>query len=273
MQLKEPASGELSRVTISQRPGLQKEWIVTVIIALLVFGLFFFTPGSLLDKLFFINSGICAQRPAHSNFFEGQQLPLEARMIGIFGSFLLTLGFLWFLGRGRVLRLPPRKITIVLILLVGPVALDGLNATLFDLGSFYLYTPQLVFRLISGALGGMAFAVLIQPFFNLVLWRYAYPGSGIKTWRELGWTLGLVSGLVLATLSGWGPLFWPLAFLAVAGVLVMMVMLNIMIFLIVLRRENRVGKVAGLASLGAFTLLFTILEMSLFALLRQGLMV
>src|SRR5712692_1638021 len=45
-------------------------------------------PGSLLEKLQALAAGVCAQRPSHSYFFDSAQLPLEARMGGIFAGFL-----------------------------------------------------------------------------------------------------------------------------------------------------------------------------------------
>src|SRR5690242_8144755 len=54
-----------------------------------------FLPGSFLEKLAWLDSGVCPQRPAHSYFFDGQQMPLEARMVGIFAGFLLTFLGLW----------------------------------------------------------------------------------------------------------------------------------------------------------------------------------
>ncbi len=272
MQLNEPASGGLLKARATRGKKWQKGWFQIGLVSFLTLSLVFLTPGSLLEKLFFINGGICAQRSAHSSFFQGQQLPLETRMIGIFAAFILTLGFLWFIGRGRVLRLPEAKFTIILVLLVGPVLVDGLNATAFDLGVFYLYPPQLFLRLVSGTLGGIGIGVLIQPFFNLVVWRYAYPGSSIRGWGELAILLAIGIGLILATLSGWEGFFWPLALLAVAGVFFLMVMLNLMIFLILARRQNRVSTVLELFSLASVTFLFTIVEMGLFALFRLNLM-
>lgn len=267
MQAKEPAADSLR----PEATWIQRGPLVAGVVALITLALVIFTPGSLLDKLFIINSGVCAQRLAHSYFFDGQQLPLEARMIGIFGAFSLTLLFLWFIGRGRTLRLPPLKITLVLVALIVPVAVDGLNATLYDMGWFHLYEPQLVLRIITGTLSGIGIAALVQPFFNLLVWRYAYPGGPLQRWRELGFALLIGVGLILATMSGWGPLFWPITFLAVGGVFTMLVILNLMIALSLSGKQNWAQKPADLLTPAALMFLFTLVEMGAFAAVRISL--
>ncbi len=273
MQVKEPAESQgLPAVTKPKsNDALQRRRLVASTVVLGTLALLLFAPGTLLDKLFFISSGICSQRPAHSHFFDGQQLPLETRMVGIFSAFLLTLVFLWFIGRGRTLRLPPRSLTITLICLILPVALDGLNATLYDLGWFHLYEPQLFLRLLTGTLSGIGFAVLIQPMFNLLVWGLAHPGGPLRRWRELGAVLLIGVALIAVVMSGWGIFFWPLAFLAVGGVFTMMVILNLMIFMVISGRQNWARRPADLLTPVALTFLFTLAEMSLFAVIRISL--
>lgn len=271
MQAEQPVtSRELPPEVLKSRP-VRKRLLVAGAVTLGTLLLAILTPGSLLTKLFILASGICSQRPAHSYFFEGQQLPLEARMIGIFASFALTLVFLWFIGRGRTLRLPPRPFTIAAVALIGLVALDGLNATAYDAGLFHLYEPQLILRIVTGSLSGIGIALLVQPFFNLVIWQLAYPGGPVRSWREFSFALLIAIGVIAATMSGWGPFFWPLAFIAIGGVVAMLVMFNMMIFAMVSGRQNRARRPLDLIRPIVLTYVFTLVEMGIFAAIRISL--
>lgn len=66
-------------------------------LALLTFAL---APWPVMSKLRAIGFSICAQRPSHSYFLGGVQLPLEARMVGIFGGYLAALVYFLVLQRG-----------------------------------------------------------------------------------------------------------------------------------------------------------------------------
>lgn len=271
MQAEQPVTSRELPPEVSKKAPVQKGLLVAGAVTLGTLLLVILTPGSLLTKLFIIGSGICSQRPAHSYFFEGQQLPLEARMIGIFGSFTLTLVFLWFIGRGRTLRLPPLWITVTALALIGLVAFDGLNATAYDAGWFHFYEPQLVLRIVTGSLSGVGIAILIQPFFNLLVWKLAYPGGSIRRWREFG--VAVVIGLVVivATMSGWGPLFWPLAFLAMGGVIAMLIILNLMIYAMLSGKQNWARSWLDLVTPVALAFVFTLAEMGAFAAVRISL--
>jgi uncharacterized membrane protein len=74
--------------------------------------------------------GVSAQRPSHSVFVGGEQLPLEARMGGIFLGFLCALLLLWVLGRLRASQPPSGALGLACWALVALTGLDGLNAFL-----------------------------------------------------------------------------------------------------------------------------------------------
>ena len=225
-------------------------------------------PGEFLAKLVWLNSGICPQRPAHSYIFNNQQMPLEARMIGIFGAFFLTLVALWFVGRGRAVQWPRKELSIALVGLIAIMAFDGLNATAYDLGWFRFYPPQNWLRAITGALSGVGMAGLLLPVYSLTLWRRAYLVPTFKHLWEIG--LALIQALLLAfgMISGWEWLFWPISLLAVAGVVGMLTMFNFVIFLTIVRRENQFVWLKEMALPAVLVLLFSLAQMGLFALLR-----
>src|SRR4051812_39235442 len=97
------------------RDGRSRFWLILAgTIWLVLLGLLLLWPGDLLSKITWLSSGVCPQRSGHSYFFDGRQMPLEARMVGIFGGYFVSLIGLWLVGRGRALQLPRRSLTIVL---------------------------------------------------------------------------------------------------------------------------------------------------------------
>ncbi len=204
-------------------------------------GLLVLLPGGLLAKVTLLNSGVCPQRPAHTYFIEGRQMPLEARMVGIFAGYFVTIAGLWLVGRGRALQWPRRSLSLALAALVAVMVFDGLNSTFWDLGWPALYAPQNWLRLLTGVLSGVGMAGLLLPAFSLSVWKQAYLRPTFGSWPELG--LALLPALLLwcGTLAGWGPLFWPISILAVAGVITMLTMFNMIILAVLFRRENQIA--------------------------------
>jgi len=245
-------------------------WLVTIT-ALVLLALAISGPGSFLEKLVWLNSGVCPQRPAHSYFFDGQQMPLEARMVGIFAGFLVTFLGLWLVGRGRALQWPSRRLNIVLAACILLMVFDGLNSTFWDLGWPTLYQPQNWLRVVTGSISGVGMAGLLLPVVNMTVWRRGYLTPTFRSFWEIGYALVAVLLYVLGVMSGWGPLFWPLSLLAVVGVITMLVMLNLVIFTIVLRRENRVSSFYGFLTPATLILLVSLGEMALFATMRLAL--
>src|SRR5437660_12859321 len=111
-------------------------WLVATM-ALLYLGLLaalVFLPGtSLLDRLRWLDSGICAQLPSHSFYPGGERLPLCARNTGIYLGFIITLITFYATGRGRAQRLPLWPIIVVLVLGIVALAVDGFNSFFLDL--------------------------------------------------------------------------------------------------------------------------------------------
>lgn len=225
-------------------------------------------PADWLSKFFFLNSGICPQRPGHSYFFGEKQMPIEARMIGIFAGFALTTFILWFVGRGRAIHWPNRVTLPILLGLVGVMALDGLNATFHDLGLVTLYPPQNWLRIITGTLSGIGMAGIILPVFNQTLWKYAYDKTTFRRWWEIALMLIPGAVIVFGTISSWEIFFWPLAVLATAGVIGMLTVFNLIIFTVAFKRENRVQSATEFLTPLTFGILFSLAELVLFATLR-----
>jgi uncharacterized membrane protein len=179
-----------ARRTTRQQPGGPWHWLLPLLVLVVVMG-FALAPGTLPDKLLWLMGGICGLRPAHSYFAGDLQLPIEARMVGIYGGTMLTL--LLALAARRVgARRPGSPLVLALLaLFFGSMVFDGVNSTLITLGLPHLYETTNLHRIITGLLSGIAIAAqhraVIHPGFFLC---YNNPQ------RQRG---GIISGSVRCT--------------------------------------------------------------------------
>lgn len=177
------------------------------------------------EKLLLAMGGICGLRPAHSYFAGGVQLPLEARMVGIFAGFSLTL-FALLLGR----RLNARMFgscagVIILVLFFASMVLDGLNSTLYEFQLPHLYAPSNPLRLGTGLLAGIAAA----PFMVWLVALVALPPGGerrviVRSWWEPITLLALAALFAALVMSEQAAAYLPAALLSVGGVVAMLTM-------------------------------------------------
>jgi uncharacterized membrane protein len=204
---------------------------------------------TLLSILWAIAYGICPQRPSHSLFLGGQQMPIEARMAGMFGGFVIGSAYFWALRRGRAMRLPDGAMMATLIGFVALMGVDGTNAFLFDLRLPHLYAPNLLLRLGTGLLTGFAFASTVVPAFNGTVWAAGPDISPIgNVWHLLG---GLLLEVLYfgAAISGAGLFLYPVSLLAVLGIPILLAMLGAVVVAILTRRENRAARAIDLIPL------------------------
>jgi len=206
---------------------------------------------TLLSVLWAIAFGICPQRPSHSLFLGGQQMPIEARMAGIFGGFVIGAAYFWALRRERAMRLPGRAMTITLIGFIALMGVDGINALLFDLRLPYLYTPNLLLRLGTGLLAGLAFAGFVVPAFNSTLWASGPDISPLSHVRHLLGGLLLEALYFIVAISGAGIFLYPVSLIAVLGIPILLGMIGSIVIatLRVSGRENRAARAADLIPL------------------------
>lgn len=179
-----------------------------------------------MDVLFAALYGVCAQRPEHSLFIAGTQLPLEARMGGIFGGFLLGLVYCLALGRARSVRFPDAPTSSALAAFVGLTALDGLNAVLYDLGRPHLYEPDNAMRLATGLLCGFALAAFSLASVASVLWKDGEWEAPIRSLGEGLAGLGLLALAWMLVVADLPYLLYPVAVLFTAGVVLAFTVAN-----------------------------------------------
>jgi uncharacterized membrane protein len=196
--------------------------------------LFALLPLPWLQKSFLIASPFCPQRPAHSVFIGGQQLPIEASMFGMFSGALLAV--LYFAGRRQLgaAAMPQGWRLALCIVLFAVMALDGTNALLYDTGLLRLYAPNLVLRLGTGLASGVGIAMVLVPLANQTLFLQPRKSESLFTgWKDVA---GLVVAQVLLfalTMANWPPALLPLSlFNSVAVMFVMTVLATLVLALI-----------------------------------------
>lgn len=199
--------------------------------------------------LWAIAFGICPQRPSHSLFLGGQQMPIEARMAGMFGGFAISAAYFMVVGRGRAWRLPSNPMMLVLLSFVAVMGVDGLNAFFYDLRLPHLYTPNLILRLGTGLLTGLALAGFMVPAFNSTVWQTGLEASPLTSARDLLLGLALEAVYFVAAFSGASILLYPLSLIAVLGVPILLAMLGSMILAMITRKTNQASRLIGLIPL------------------------
>lgn len=246
-----------------------RHWGIAGLLALLLIA-FLLAPWPLLDKLRAVCFGICPQRPSHSYFLAGAQLPLEARMTGIFGGFLLTLGYLFAIGRGRALHLPPTPLLMALTGFIGLMGLDGSNAFAYDLGLPHLYVPDNRLRLATGLLTGLAIAAIVWPIFNFTFWgeNRGQNRPSLGACGELLGALAVCALLFAALVLGLDMALYPVAVLSTAGMVGLVTLLNLIVVLVVARREGQATSPWQALVPGVLALLLTAAELAVLSGLR-----
>lgn len=229
---------------------------------------FLLAPWPLYGKLWAIAYGICPQRASHSYFVSGSQLPLEARMTGIFAGFFLSILYLFLIGRDRASRFPPQGVLFTLLGFLATMGGDGVNAALYDFGLPYLYLPQNGLRLVTGFWGGVAMALLTWPAFSFTFWRDPAPSAVLKNFRELGTALLAPALAAAAILGGVELLFYPLATISVLGILAFLGLLNSLVLITLLHREGRGEMWWDFLVPGGGGLLLSLLELGLLSVLK-----
>lgn len=143
-----------------------------------------------------IGYGLCHQLPERSFFGGGIQVPVCARDTGIYLGFLVSFLVVSLLHRGRRPRdFPPRPVWIVMALMVGAMAWDGVTSY----ASLRETTNAL--RLLTGLMTGYAAAALVVPMLNDTMWAHSHSERVLDTpLRVLLW-LGSLPLAMLAILA------------------------------------------------------------------------
>ena len=232
--------------TSSHRVSRSRRGRVVVLagIALIVVLLAWIQPHVVLDGCDVVGLAICHQIPARSFEIAGRPLPLCARCTGTFTGALLGFGMIFARRRTRCNDIPPIPVSAVLALFFVAWGLDGLNSYFTLLGDHFphLYEPHNVLRLTTGMLLGIGLSSLVYPVLSMTLWARTEDQRSIENFKELGILLLIAGLIILAILSGWAPVRYLVSILSTLGVLAMLLLVNTLLALVVLRRENRASR-------------------------------
>lgn len=238
--------------------------------ALGALAVFVAAPGALPQKLFWFMGGVCGLRPTHSYFAGGVQLPIESRMLGIFGGFSVTLLTLLALRRWGARQLGSMLTIAILALFFLSMAFDGVNSTLYEFGGPYLYAPTNTGRLITGLLSGIAIAPFILWLLNLIAMPKdtVAPRRIVQTPWELALPLGLNALFALLVMSGSALAYYPVALLSVGGVVLVTSSAVLLMVISISGLDGRIMRARQLATPGMIALLGAVLFLAGTAALR-----
>lgn len=242
-------------------------WIFAGVGGLLLLALLF-SPGAPLQwKMYAVVHGVCAQQ--HNIFLGGLQFPLCARNSGIYMSFLLTMGYIYLIGRGRAARLPPWSVTVALILFVVAMGVDGFNSLFVDLGQPHLYEPDNFLRTLTGMGMGISIGVMLHIVLNMTLRKNVDDQTPVlKSWWELLGIMAIDLLALAAIYANLGFMFWPLAFTAFLGITGVLYLVALLLTSLVMGYEGKITRISQLALPATIAIVPTLLILGAMSYLR-----
>jgi uncharacterized membrane protein len=219
-----------------ERPWL---WLCAAAFGVLLLALLFWPGAPLQWKMYAVVHGVCAQQ--HNITLGGAPFPICARNSGIYISFLLTLGYIYAIGRGRAGGVPPLPITITLVAFVAIMAVDGFNSLFADVGQAHLYEPNNLVRTVTGMGMGVSVAVMLHLVLTKTLRKDVDDATpSLKGWGELLGILLIDLLVLLAIYGNLSLLYWPLAFTAFLGITGVLYLVSLLLTSLFMGYEGRV---------------------------------
>lgn len=218
-------------------------WILVVALGTVVF---FQTPGGYSSTSHALLHGLCAQTPSHTFTFNGERLPFDARMTGIYGGLLITVAVLAIRRRLFCSGDVSRPVVTALGGLVVAMGIDGFNSLLTDLMIGQLYQPGNVARLITGYGAGIALAVALSWLVSASAWRMSRPVPPMSGASDLAASLAGLALYAVTVLFGPGWLHGPLTMFLVFSAWLTMTMLMLVLVMLVFRIEDQIRSAAAL---------------------------
>lgn len=237
-------------------PGISRWAMALLGLTLLVLLAFLLFPAPLPQKLLWAMGGVCGLRPAHSYFAGSVQLPLEARMTGIYGGVSITLGWLFFSRRLGATRPGSRSVLLILGLMFLSMAVDGVNSTITDLSFPHPYTSTNLTRIVTGLLAGVSIAAVLAWVVAAVARPAVQPPKRLfSAPHELLAPLGLCAlfGVLVVSQQPWS--YYPIALLSVGGIVLTVAGSLLLPVLLIGGWSNRVSAPRLLVGPGTLALL------------------
>lgn len=250
---------------------------LVVLAALLVFiGWILNTPPGLLGRADAIGYAVCHRIDARSFHIGSRQLPLCARCSGMYLGAVIGLAYQMVFARKRS-GTPHWSVIIPLVLFVLAFGIDGSNSYLYLIKETYpdalarlpnLYVPNNTLRLLTGSGMGLGIAAMLFPAFNQTMWKDTDDRRVFPDLKSFAPLFGLTLLLDLLVLTENPVVLYPVAFISVGGVLILLMMVYSMIWVMLMRQENEFTRFSQLwlALAAGFTI--AILQIAAIDLLR-----
>ncbi|MCB9134989.1 MAG: DUF2085 domain-containing protein [Anaerolineales bacterium] len=224
--------------------------------ALVLIGWLWNTPEGLLGKADAIGYAVCHRIDVRSFHLGDRPISLCARCTGMYLGALLGLVFQW-LTVPRGANFPPKRVIALLAGIVVIFGVDGVNSFAHLIpGLPSLYEPNNTLRILTGTAFGIVMAAAVYPAFNQTMWVHCEDRPALPNLRMvfLLLSLGVATAFLVMTENPF--ILYPLALISAGGVLVILSMIYAMLWLIVLRIENRYEHVWQLITplVGGFTM-------------------
>ena len=218
--------------------------LILVFSGLLLIFLYFgfkYTPPGLLGKADAIGYAVCHRIDERSFHIGERQMPLCARCTGQYLGVVLGLIYQWVIGKHKG-KMPSRPIIIIMIFLIAAYFVDGFNSYLhlFPIEpKILLYSPNNIFRIITGSGLGFSISLVLYPIYNQTIWREWLKEPIFGNAKHLLILFGsviLVDYLVIIE----NPILeYLLALASVMGVILMLSMAYSLMWIILLGLENK----------------------------------
>ena len=196
-----------------------------------------YTPPAIYGKTRALGYSVCHQIESHSIAFGDKILPLCARCTGMFLGTLVSLSILS--RRKKASGSPSKGILVILVVFLVAFIFDGLNSML---GVFpvipQLYPPGNLLRLVTGLMMGMVIANLLIILWQQTWWKDTDTTPVLAGWKHF---LLMVAANALAGLLVWLRipfLFYPVAILSTAAIVLLLSMIYNLIWIIIFKKEN-----------------------------------
>ena len=226
---------------ITAEPVTKKDrpWIILAAVAFLavLIAWAWFTPAGFWGKFRALGYAVCHQLEERSFCIHGLCSPLCARCTGMYLGAMLSLGYQAF--QGRKAKFPPVWVIVVLLLLFGWFAVDGLNSFLHFFPKFSgLYEPTNLLRLITGTGVGLLIGSLLFVLFNRTTWSNWIDESPYKKWFAFPLLLALAAVLIGLIETNHPVVVFPVMIISGLGVFLVLSSVYTVVALMLLRREN-----------------------------------
>jgi uncharacterized membrane protein len=203
------------------------------------------TPAGLLGKADAIGYAVCHRIDTRSFHLGERQIPVCARCTGQYLGAVLGLVYQLAVGRRKAGR-PPRGVIVVIGFLCLAYAVDGLNSYVHlipQLSRFYLYEPSNLLRVVTGTGLGIGISMALLPAFHQTVWRQWDRRPALDGFISLGGLLLLAAIVDILVLTENPLILYPLALVSASGILILLTMVYTMVWLMVLKAENRYDKI------------------------------